>query len=486
MTSSQRPEWPILLFILALTLWRIWTVSAINLPLFFDEAYYLVWAQNPDWGYFSKPPVVAWLIAITTGLFGQSETAVKLSAPLLYAGTSICIWYLARRLHSRHAADWASALFISMPLIGFNSLFMTTDAPLLFFWALTALLFLRAMELNSSSSWVLAGFAGGLGMLSKYIMILLPGSLLLFLLFSANDRKRLTESGFWLAVLTAFLVFSPNIIWNAAHDFISFQHTAEISQLDRQLFHPDRFLEFIFGQVLVVGPIAAILGLIAFFKKSVRQQRASQFSLYMALPIWISLALLALLARANLNWAGPATIGFAIFTAIAWQQLSQKKHAMIVAIAFNLLLTAGFYHYQAIATWLDITLTAKNDPYHRVSGWRELGQKASEILAQYPKAQLAGDNRKVLANLGYYTEPNNLDAVYWNPTGVINHHYALAADLAKSRSDSFIFFSENPPIEAFKQSFDQVILLEPVYSQPYPDLERHLEVVYLEGFQAYP
>ena len=55
-----------------------------GVTLYVDEAQYWTWAQNLDWGYFSKPPVIAWLIAASTALFGDGILAVKLSAILLY------------------------------------------------------------------------------------------------------------------------------------------------------------------------------------------------------------------------------------------------------------------------------------------------------------------------------------------------------------------------------------------------------------------
>ena len=147
---------------------------SVPITLFYDEAYYLSWAQTPDWGYFSKPPVVAWLIALTTGLFGTAEWAVKLGAPLLYGLSTLLIYGIGHRLLSRESGFFAALIFLLAPLVSFNSLFITTDAPLLFFWSAALYAFVRAQASNGWGWWLLAALCGGLGLLSKYTFILLP------------------------------------------------------------------------------------------------------------------------------------------------------------------------------------------------------------------------------------------------------------------------------------------------------------------------
>src|ERR1700740_26791 len=76
--------------------------------LFPDEAQYWVWSQQPAFGYYSKPPLVAWLIALTTMLFGDSEFAVRLSAPLLHAGAALFLYRTGARLYNRRVGFWSA------------------------------------------------------------------------------------------------------------------------------------------------------------------------------------------------------------------------------------------------------------------------------------------------------------------------------------------------------------------------------------------
>src|SRR5213078_4893458 len=78
-----------------LTVIRLVLIAVHPAGLYPDEAQYWFWAQTPALGYYSKPPLIAWLIALTTGLFGDSEFAVRLSAPLLHAATAAFVFGIA-------------------------------------------------------------------------------------------------------------------------------------------------------------------------------------------------------------------------------------------------------------------------------------------------------------------------------------------------------------------------------------------------------
>ena len=102
--------------------------------------------------------------------------------------------------------------------------------------------------------WLGVGVSCGLGLLSKYTMIMLPAGLGLLMLIVPPFRHHLRTPWPWLAALLAGAIFSPNLWWNAAHQFISFQHTSEIAHLDRSLFHPEQLLLFILAQIMVLVP----------------------------------------------------------------------------------------------------------------------------------------------------------------------------------------------------------------------------------------
>src|SRR5437016_13297078 len=101
--------------VLAITGLRLLWLVYQPADLYPDEAQYWFWAQHLALGYYSKPPRVAWLIALTTGLFGESEFAIRLSAPLLHAGTAIFVYAIGRRLYNSHIALWSALGYASLP-----------------------------------------------------------------------------------------------------------------------------------------------------------------------------------------------------------------------------------------------------------------------------------------------------------------------------------------------------------------------------------
>jgi 4-amino-4-deoxy-L-arabinose transferase-like glycosyltransferase len=81
-------KWTLLL-IAALLTFRVGALLVSPLGLHGDEAQYWAWSKDLDWGYFTKPPLIAWTIWVTTSLFGDAEWAVRLSSPVLHSITTL-------------------------------------------------------------------------------------------------------------------------------------------------------------------------------------------------------------------------------------------------------------------------------------------------------------------------------------------------------------------------------------------------------------
>ena len=102
----------VLMITLALTAVRMAALFATPLELYPDEAQYWLWSRTLDWGYDSKPPMVAWLIWTTTAIGGDAEPWVRLSSPLLHAGTTLCVYGIGRRLYGSSSGFAAAALYL--------------------------------------------------------------------------------------------------------------------------------------------------------------------------------------------------------------------------------------------------------------------------------------------------------------------------------------------------------------------------------------
>src|SRR5205823_13226843 len=147
------------------------------------------WSLHPALGYYSKPPLVAWVIALTTRAFGDSEFAIRLAAPLLHAIAAAFVYGIAARLYNRRTAFWSALAYITLPGVSLSAFIISTDAVLLPCWAAALYAFIRAREPGGGCWWVVVGISAGLGLLAKYAMAYWLLSALGYLLLVPSERR---------------------------------------------------------------------------------------------------------------------------------------------------------------------------------------------------------------------------------------------------------------------------------------------------------
>lgn len=492
---ENKPEQTFYLFLTLMSIYHIAVIFQPHMALFYDEAYYYHWSLNPDFGYYSKPPMVAWAIMLSTAVLGPSILGLKIMASVFYAASAVCIFKLTQRISQPIVACFAGTIFLSTPLVGFNSEFITTDAPLIFFWSLTLYLFVRALEQEHWSHWVLLGLSTGLGMLSKYTMAPLPLALFLFLALNRDYRSKLFEYGPWLAAILAGAVFSLNIYWNIQHDWIAAKHTQEISQTQGPLLKPGSLLLFLTAQLLVFGPMWSW-----YTVKLCKQQKRKitlplskntlSILVYATLSLLIVISIQALLSRAFANWAAPWIVSGSILLGVYLSShFEQAPKMLIKGLLIHVVFIATFYHWPYILTTLSIEATHKNDPFHRVLGWKELGGKLRPLMQDYPNHTLASNSRDLLAYLGYYAKPASYNLARWNPNADnIRDYYDLTVNMRNWEKDSthpFIFVSKKPLANALLDRFSTTNPLGELEVQVYENFFRKIYVYELTGFKGY-
>src|SRR5438876_296358 len=114
--STTRAVW---IFIIALTAVRLSILSTTDLE--FDEAHYWMWSERLAPAYFSKGPAIAFVIRASTAVFGSNEFGVRFFSPLLAAGTSLLLFYFARRLFSATAGLWAVVALNVTPIFNIGA-----------------------------------------------------------------------------------------------------------------------------------------------------------------------------------------------------------------------------------------------------------------------------------------------------------------------------------------------------------------------------
>lgn len=224
---ERDPRSLVLAVLAAGTVLRFLLAESIGLGV--DESYAVAVARQFSLSYFDHPPLHFWIVGAVARL-AQSEAreVVRLPFVLCFVGTTWLTWRLGARYFGE-AAGALAALLLNVSL-GFSAILgggVLPDGPLMLAMlasvtVIAGILFGdRPREPNSA--WALAGLLAGLALLSKYHGIFVLAGTFLFLLTSAAHRHWLKHPGPWIGALFAFACFTPVILWNRAHGWVSFQ-----------------------------------------------------------------------------------------------------------------------------------------------------------------------------------------------------------------------------------------------------------------------
>jgi 4-amino-4-deoxy-L-arabinose transferase-like glycosyltransferase len=439
--------------VIAITAVRLLWLAVQPADLYPDEAQYWFWALHPALGYYSKPPLVAWLIALTTGVFGDGEFAVRLSAPLLHAIAAGFVYAVAARLYDRRAGFWSALAYMTLPGVSLSGFIISTDAVLLPCWAAALYAFIRAREPGGMRWWLMVGVMAGLGLLAKYAMAYWLLSALGYVVLVRAERRHLP------ALLGAtgivLLIYLPNFWWNWSHSFVSYLHVRDNAELAGPLFHPIAFLEFFISQFGVFGPLsfAALLAIVA-HPRVLIEPRARLLATF-ALPTLAMMLTVSLLSRAQPNWAAPTYVS-AIVLVVAWALARGWRRASRVSIVLNLLAAVVLFGMTDALAMIGVAVPAKYDPLHRLRGWHTLGQHVGALLAAHPGLTLLADDRELLAALIYYIRPHPLDAVEWNPIPGITDQWRLANNIASHRGKDFLAVTQHGLYDEMRRCFAEM------------------------------
>jgi 4-amino-4-deoxy-L-arabinose transferase-like glycosyltransferase len=395
----------LVIFLLALLAARLIANAFARTDLVFNEAQYWSWSRELDFGYFSKPPLLAWLIRGTTELCGNGEACIRSFPPLLYAIATWFVFLTGRALYSARIGFWSAIVFDTLPAIAFLAGAVTTDVPLLLFWSIALYLWTRLIERKGMAYAVALGLTIGAGLLAKYAMIYFPLCMACQAMFSAEARGALRARRALVILFIALVVIAPNLYWNYAHGFVTFRHTAYSAGWDRHAAQLGRFVQFQLYQFVVYGPVLFFMLLwITAVSIHGRTDRRVVMLLAFSLPILILITVQALISRTHGTWTAPIAPAASILVT-AWL-LERRRHILFKAmVATNALATAAMLIGSALPPGV---FPAKSDPFARATGWKDVAASVRERLAKDGYRALAVDGRDLAAELLYYLRDSTL------------------------------------------------------------------------------
>jgi len=482
--KAAHPGFVAVVILAALTAIRIAWLASGPFDLYPDEAQYWIWAQHPAFGYFSKPPVVAWMITATTTLFGDSVAAIKLSSPITYFLTSLMIYALGARLFTPRLGAWSAIAFATLPAVWLSAAIISTDVPLLLFWAAATYGLVRARESSRPAIWwLLVGVVAGLGLLAKYAMGFWIGSALLFLLAVKEERRRLLP--FLGAVLLACVIALPNLLWNRAHAFITFKSTSDTTDVHGFSLQWRAFLDFALSQFGVFGPIFfGVFLIILWRRRDWTGDRRLQLLAALSAPTLAVMIAESMLSRAHANWSAPAFVTATVLVVerlAAWGRMALVKwsiglHSAIMVLGYGAL---------AASHALGHPPPAKLDPLRQVLGYRELGAQLSELVQRNPDTPLLGDDRMIMAEMIYYIRPHPFQMRKWNPQGGAEDTFDLTQSLPGRPGGDYLWITEWPARGDIVGRFQSHRLMGQASVTVDPGGTRTISLVALQGFKGY-
>lgn len=445
----------------AVTLFRLIALRFNATDLFFDEAQYWSWSLTPAFGYYSKPPLIAWVIRLATDSCGLSEFCIRLPAPLMHAVTAAAIFTAATRLYDARVGFWSALVFATLPGVSLSAGLISTDVPLLMFWAIGLASLVALFDTKSWFPALTLGLALGLGLNAKYAMAYFALCLGIYLAMTPDKRFILRDARLWVALGLGVALIVPNIAWNASNSFSTFQHTADNAKWAGRLGNPGKAAEFFLAQFGVFGPIL-FSGLLVVTWRAWRQgaSNADRLLLAFSLPVLAIVTVQAFLSRAHANWAAVTYVAATMLVVatlirdLSWRWLATS---MWLHLGVALVIALG------TATAGRIAIPGIADPFARTLGWADVAKATRGAItaartAGTPIAAVITDDRAISAELLYYMRDEPTPLYAWR-TGKPQNHFELTRPYVKGAPEPVLLVSERRDAGDITRQFARVVEL---------------------------
>ena len=221
--------------------------------IFRDELYYLACGEHLDWGYVDQPPLIALVAWIARHFFGDWLIGLRFFPALAGAAAVWLTGKLARELGGGAFAQVLAALaVICVPiyLILHHWLTMNAFEPLI--WIGCVWCIVRAINRQAPRYWIWFGVLVGIGMETKYGIAFFVVAVVIGMILT-RERRFLSTKEFWIGALIAFLIFLPNLIWLARHDFPFLELVHNIRQTHRDVVRGP--IAFVVDQAEILNPV---------------------------------------------------------------------------------------------------------------------------------------------------------------------------------------------------------------------------------------
>ena len=416
------------IFALVTAVFQMAVVQFNALDLAPDEAHYWEWSKRLDLAYYSKGPLVAICIALSTTVFGDTALGVRFPAILCEFLFSLVLFFTARKY--RGAKDALFLVVVLRSTVAFLSMgfAMTTDPLVMLPWLLAVIVGGKGIESGSTRYWILFGLYSGLAVLAKYTAILLPVAAAGVLVVDREARKNLRSVGPYMGAVTVLLLLIPVLYWNWLHDWVNLSHNkghlAANSPLAAESvrIHLNYLVELIGSQLGLIGPLLWPVLLVAIWVALRRWGRGELLSGQAKLALASALLLLgsclsvSLTRRVYANWPLPIVISGVLLLIELWpadlkifRRLS-LRNTLKLSLSLNLIF---FIILHLIVFGVTLGVPGRYLTTKKLVGWSTLAKRVESLQKELPGVEIAAENYDIASSLAFELhQPGKLLCVF--------------------------------------------------------------------------
>lgn len=400
-------------FIFIILLIRIVGLYFSPLEVQGDEAQYWYWSTYFDWGYYSKPPLVAWTIGLFTSIFGNSIFILKLPSLLAHFLTSIVLFNLSK-VFNRNTEEslWLSITYLLFFAVSLSSNIISTDPFLLLFWSSSLLFFKICLNKKSIKNIILTSIFVALGFYAKYAMIYFFLSSAVLILFT-NNKKELIKS-ILIIFFFVLILISPHLYWVYSTNWVTFIHTGDNLNWNASLYNFEQLINFIVSQFFISTPIILFI-FIKQFAKTKKFIQSYSFEIAYSLPILVLITAQSFISRANANWSSVAFIGVTMIAVNVLYKNYKKIFLLNTALGLAVLILVSIF----------IINPPNISPFNKLQGMKDAAKEIQFLDESLNSDYIVFDDRMNIAKFLYYLPSKNKKLKYLSLGNNPGNHFEM-------------------------------------------------------------
>jgi hypothetical protein len=372
-----------------------------------DEVYYWTYALQPDYNHFDHPPMVGFLIRLTTlNLHWATDVSMRLGAIL---GCAISSWFIFNigKIISNEKTGWYAALIYNCSVYAgiIAGLFILPDSPQMPIYTaalyVMSLIIFQQKELQTKL-WLWLGLLIGLACLCKVHGLYLWAGFGLFILI--KRIKWLLNWRLYIGVIITLICLLPIVYWNIQNDFITYKFHAE--RVTHTALQWDMLLQEIVGEILYQNPIIFILittsAVYCIKHQKLLPATTTTWLLCMGLPMIVLFWGIALFNPTLPHWSGPGYIPLYFLAAKFLEVTTEKIYPLFLKLAGGLVMLVLLIGVLAVK-FAPTNFGSQNKenygefcPTLDISGWKDFSNNFNTLVMQDIAAKTMQPNAAIV------------------------------------------------------------------------------------------